>query len=85
MRHSPVPLDTDPGVYEAQVARWRSMALLDRVALIDQICADVEMLAIAGIRAERPALSEVEIRYELARRRYGSQLADEAFEHLPIP
>ena len=81
MRWASIPADTGP---EMLVARWRSMSIADRVALVDQINADVELLAIAGIRAHRPGLSEIEIRHELARRRYGAQLADEAYQQLLV-
>lgn len=77
-----VPSDTSPAVWDLLVERWRSMSLDERVELIEQMNADVELLAIAGIRAVWPEASEVEIRHELARRRYGPELADEAFRHL---
>jgi hypothetical protein len=58
------------------------MTIADRAEMLDQLCADVEALALAGIRAARPQLSEVEVRHELAVRRYGRDLADEAYQHL---
>lgn len=58
------------------------MTVAERVALVEQINADVELLAVAGILAERPGLSEVEVRHELARRRFGAALADEAYRLL---
>lgn len=61
------------------VDRWRTMTIPERVALVDQMTADVELLAVAGIRSGRPELSEVEIRHELARRRFGAPLADRAY------
>ena len=60
------------------------MTMAERVELIEQLNADVELLAVAGILAERPGLSDVEVRHELARRRFGARLADEAFEHLLV-
>lgn len=60
------------------------MTVAERVALVSQVNADVELLAVAGILAERPDLSDVEIRHELARRRFGAALADEAFQHLLV-
>lgn len=60
------------------------MTIADRVDLVDRIAADVELVAVAGILAERPDLSVVEIRHELARRRFGATLADEAFQHLLV-
>ena len=66
------------------VDRWRALSIAERVALVDQVNADVERLAVAGILAGRPDLSDVEIRYELACRRFGVALADEAYQHLLV-
>ena len=52
--------------------------------MVDQITADVELMARLGIRAAHPEMSEVEVRHELARRRFGAELADEAFQHLLV-
>jgi len=79
-----IPADTDPEAFRLLVERWRTMTVAERVALVDQINADVELLAVASIVAERPVLSEVEVRHELARRRFGSSLADEAYRHLLV-
>ena len=76
-----IPSDTDPEVFGLLVARWRTMSIADRVALVDQMTADVERLAVAGIRADRPGISDTEIRHELARRRFGARLADRAYSH----
>jgi hypothetical protein len=77
-----VPSDTDPEVFEILVARWRSMTVAERVVLVDRLCIDVARFAELGIRAERPEASATEVSYELARRRYGSDLADEAYRDL---
>jgi hypothetical protein len=77
-----IPADTDPGVFDVLVERWRTMTVAERVMLVHQINADVELLAVTGIRANRPDLTEIELRHELARRRYGPSLADEAYQHL---
>jgi hypothetical protein len=61
------------------IERWRAMTLADRVALIERMCHDVQVMAIAGIRATNPDATEREILHELARRRFGDKLADEAF------
>lgn len=79
-----IPRDTAPEIFGLQVARWAKMTMAERVELIEQLNADVELLAVAGILAERPGLSDVEVRHELARRRFGAPLADEAFEHLLV-
>lgn len=79
-----IPADTDPEAFRLLVERWRTMTVADRVSLVDQMNADVELLAVAGIMAKRPDLSQVEVRHELARRRFGSSLADEAYRHLLV-
>ena len=79
---SAVPHDTSPEIYAMMVARWRTMSVADRVELVTAMCADVERLAIAGITGQHPEFSEVQIRHALATRRYGSALADAAYEEL---
>jgi hypothetical protein len=74
-----VPTDTSPEIFDLLVDGWRRLSIADRVALVDQINADVEMLARVGIRARHPDASEREICRELARRRYGNELADAAY------
>ena len=82
MRPPSVPSDTDPEVFDLLVERWRSMTVAERVDLIDQINADVELMTIAGIRAQHPGLTETKLRFELTRRRYGDSLANDAFQDI---
>jgi len=79
-----IPADTDPEAFEVLVECWRAISIADRVTMVDQITADVELLARLGIQAAHPEMSEVEVRHELARRRFGAELADEAFQHLLV-
>jgi hypothetical protein len=74
-----LPSDTDPEVFARLVERWRTMTIGERVDLVEQMHADVELLAVIGIRARHPRMSAVEIRRELVRRRYGDELADAAY------
>lgn len=83
MAHVSIPADTDPAAFAVIVERWRTMSVAERVELIDQLNADVERMAILGIRATHPDLSEPEIRHELARRRFGAALADKAYRNHP--
>lgn len=55
------------------------MGIDERATLVAQLCDDVEVLARAGIVAQHPDFTEIEIRHELARRRYGFELADAAY------
>lgn len=71
--------DTDGAVGRLLVGRWREMTAEERVAQIDALCADVERLARVGIDRASPGLSPQAVRHELARRRYGRELADAAY------
>ena len=82
MARSAVPADTDPGAFAVLAERWRAMTIAERAELTQQLCLDVEQVARAGIASRFPAYSEVEICHELARRRYGNALADEAYAGL---
>jgi len=79
-----IPIDTDPEAFRILVECWRAMTTAERVELVDQINADVELLAVTAILAGKPDLSDVEVRHELARRRFGPNLADAAYQHLLI-
>ena len=61
MVHSSVPADTDARSWTVLVEAWRSMSVIERAELTEQLCRDVE---------------------ELARRRYGPELADAAYAGL---
>ena len=80
--HSACPADTDPAAFAVLVERWRAMTIQERAELTQQLCLDVERLARAGIVARYPTYSEIEICRELARRRYGTALADAAYAGL---
>jgi len=80
-----VPSDTSPEIEAMQVERWRAMTVGERVELLRSMHTAVEQIAVAGIRAVDPSADDVEIRYQLAVRRYGRQLAEEAFARSPAP
>lgn len=71
--------DTPPEIVDVLVDRWQRMAPYERALLADQLSIDVATLAIAGIRSQTPGIGDAEVAHELARRRYGAQLANEAF------
>jgi hypothetical protein len=83
--HSAVPADTDPTAFAILTARWREMSVGERAELTQQLCLDVERLARAAITARSPASPEIEVCHELARRRYGTALADAAYAELLPP
>lgn len=71
--------DTPPDVAAIQIARWRSMTTAERAELLDRLCADVTALALTGIDRDLPGLDHHGRLRELARRRYGDELADAAY------
>jgi hypothetical protein len=76
---SQLPLDTSPEAAIRQLKEWRRMTPQERAALANQMSIDVTGFAVAGIRAQLPGASEERVRHELARRRFGRDLADAAF------
>ena len=82
MVRSAIPADTDASAFAMLTARWSTMNLGERADLIQLLCLDVEKIARAGIHARHPDYSETEICQELARRRYGSVLADAAYARI---
>jgi hypothetical protein len=79
---SAAPVDTDPAAFAILTESWRAMSVQERADVTQRLCVDVERLARAGIAARYPSHSEIEICHELARRRYGSALADAAYAGL---
>lgn len=71
--------DTGPEAAQALVDRFRSMSPAERVSLADRLSVDIATLAVAGIRARNPEITEADLLHELARRRYGAELADAAY------
>jgi hypothetical protein len=85
MAHAADPADTTDDVGAQLVARWRESSVGERATMVERLCTDVELIARSRIATERPGLAEVELRRELARRRYGAPLADAAFARLLQP
>lgn len=77
--------DTGPEVFDLLIGRLRAMSPVQRAMLADQLSVDVAALAEAGVRARSPNITRAELLHELARRRYGSALADAAYRRSPGP
>ena len=71
--------DTSPEVFDVLLHRWRTMSPHQRAFLADQLSIGVATLATAGILAENVGIDEADLAHELARRRYGSTVADAAY------
>lgn len=78
---APVPfsLDTSPGAHALMVERFAAMTVLERSAVMNELNEMCTTLAIAGIREQHGDLSEHDMRWHLAFRRYGKALADAAY------
>jgi len=67
--------DTDPVISALQLEQWRSMTPTERFELSNRLSIDVAQLAIAGIRFRCPDATSEAVIHELARRRYGDDVA----------
>ena len=74
------PPDTSREAWDALTTSWVDMTSPERIAVADRLSRDVARLAIIGIRQAHPEFSDVDVMHELTRRRFGSPLADAAFE-----
>ncbi len=71
--------DTTPEAQAILDARWRAMAPAEKAQVVDELTAACTTLALAGIRLQNADLSPDGVLRELAARRYGRGLADEAY------
>jgi hypothetical protein len=55
------------------------MTTVERMQQTDQLCRDIEHIAIAGIRSVHPYYDDRAVVRELARRRYGERLTAAAY------
>ena len=55
------------------------MTMTERVTAIEALHRDCDALAVAGIRHTEPDANPGRLRYLLATRRYGRELADEVY------
>lgn len=66
-------------------ARFAAMTIAERATTAAQLCDATTTLAISGIHQAHPGLSDDDLRYHLALRRYGRPLADEVYGPRPGP
>ena len=67
------------------MAKFAAMSMSERAKVADDLTASCTTLAIAGIHAAHGDLSDNEVRYHLALRRYGRALADEVYGQSASP
>ncbi|WP_420445710.1 hypothetical protein [Candidatus Poriferisodalis sp.] len=73
------PADTSPEAWNRLTQTWSSMTPLQRANLAASMSSAIESAARAGIRSDEPDAREGRIRYLLAQRRYGTEIATAAF------
>lgn len=79
----PFSPDTTPEAQALLVERWRRMSPAQKAEVVQSLTRDCTALATAGIRASRPGASAGEVRLELARRRFGPEVAERIALLLP--
>lgn len=73
------PLDTSEEARDLQFELWRQMTPTERARISDELSNAADLAARAGIRDQHDPVSEVEMLWHLAFRRYGRQTADATF------
>lgn len=74
-----VDLDSTREAQEILDVRWRAMTPTEKFRVAAQLTSMATTLARTGIRRLHPDLSDEDLRFQLASRRYGHSLAEEAF------
>jgi len=73
------PEDTSVELPRRPPAEWKTMTPLERVTLAAEMSMAMAASARAVILAEEPDANESRVRYLLAQRRYGTEIANAAF------
>lgn len=71
--------DTRPDIEAMQLEGLRKMPVWRKLQLMDQLNQMVRAFALAGLRDQYPDESEAQIRFRLACRLYGEELATKAY------
>lgn len=82
-RHHSRPIDTTVEIDEMMIERYRRMTPMQRADVMNDLTDMTTKLTIAGITAAHGELSPEAMRWHLCARRYGEQLAIEAFGPCP--
>ena len=73
------PSDTSPEVWDQLTAKWASMTPAQRATLAAAMSTAIETAARAGILAGEPDADDTRVRFLVAQRRYGTEVAEAAF------
>lgn len=82
-RHHTRPIDTTVEIDNMMIERYRQMTLAQRVDVMNDLTDMTTKLTVAGITAVHGELSPEGMRWHLCARRYGEDLATEAFGPCP--
>jgi hypothetical protein len=74
----PFSRDTSPDVQALLVQRWRGMSAAEKARQVELLTRDALRLALAGIRERHPDASPQQMRFLLAERCLGRDLAGRA-------
>ena len=78
-----IPADTTPDAWATMLDRFASMTIVERAHAAQKLNDMCTTLAIAGIRHYQGDVSDDELRWHLAARRYGKSLANEVYGPRP--
>ena len=78
------PRDTDADALEAQRAIYRRMTPAERVERMAEMCDELKVVALAGIRARHPAYSDADADAAYLRLTLGDDLFRRAFPTRPV-
>ncbi len=71
--------DTHPKMEALQIQLWRQASPTRKMDMLAQLNSSARMLALAGLRAQRPQASEAELRRKLADLLLGEELARKVY------
>lgn len=73
------PNDTSVEAWDRLTTQWESMTPVQRAALAAAMSTAIETAARAGILAGEPDADDTRVRFLVAQRRYGTEVAEAAF------
>lgn len=74
-----IPADTTPDAWTIVLDRFTSMTISERAQAAQELNDMCTTMAIVGIRHYQGDVSDDDLRWHLAARRYGKSLADEVY------
>jgi hypothetical protein len=75
--------DTSPEMFDAYIARLRSMTTVEKFRALDGLMTEGRELARLGIRLRHPEAGPEEVKVRLFVRLYGRELAERVYPTVP--